>query len=132
MKLPFKLIAILVFFSLLGTFVYQAYWLTGLYSTMKHDLEQNIMEAMRTSDYNEMMLRVEGLQKDNENHGEVKVSAGYDSDTGKSFVNSTATIDRKDTIGKASKEEFFSEEEPRAALHTDCLLYTSPSPRDTR
>ena len=50
MKLPFKLIAILVFFSLLGTFVYQAYWLTGLYSTMKHDLEQNIMEAMRTSD----------------------------------------------------------------------------------
>ena len=119
MKLPFKLIAILVFFSLLGTFVYQAYWLTGLYSTMKHDLEQNIMEAMRTSDYNEMMLRVEGLQKDNENHGEVKVSAGYDSATGKSFVNSTTTIDRKDTIGKASKEEFFSEEEPRAALHTD-------------
>ena len=65
MKLPFKLIAILVVISLLGIFSYQAYWLTGLYSTMKHDLEQNIMEAMRTSDYNEMMLRVEGLQKDN-------------------------------------------------------------------
>lgn len=119
MKLPFKLIAILVFISLLGIFAYQAYWLTGLYSTMKHDLEQNIVEAMRMSDYNEMMLRVEGLQKDNENHGEVEVSAGYDSDTGKSYVRSSTTIDRTDTIAKSSKEEIISKETPQAALHTD-------------
>ena len=112
MKLPFKLIAILVFISLLGIFAYQAYWLTGLYSTMKHDLEQNIVEAMRMSDYNEMMLRVEGLQKDNENHGEVEVSAGYDSDTGKSYVRSSTTIDRIDTIAKTSKEEIISKEAP--------------------
>lgn len=119
MKLPFKLIAILVFISLLGIFAYQAYWLTGLYSTMKHDLEQNIVEAMRMSDYNEMMLRVEGLQKDNKNHGEVEVSAGYDSDTGKSYVRSSTTIDRTDTIAKSSKEEIISKEAPQAALHTD-------------
>ena len=35
MKLPFKPIAILVIISLLGIFIYQAYWITGLAGT-KH------------------------------------------------------------------------------------------------
>ena len=65
MKLPFKPIAILVIISLLGIFIYQAYWITGLYKTMKHELEQSIVEAMRMSDYNEMMLRVKAMQKEN-------------------------------------------------------------------
>lgn len=50
MKLPFKPIAILVIISLLGIFIYQAYWITGLYKTMKHELEQSIVEAMRMSE----------------------------------------------------------------------------------
>ena len=62
MKLPFKHIAILVLVSLIGIFAYQAYWLTGLYHTMKDDLEHSIVESMRMSDYNEMMLRVENLR----------------------------------------------------------------------
>ena len=62
MKLPFRPIAILVIISLLGIFIYQAYWITGLYKTMKHELEQSIVEAMRMSDYNEMMLRVKEMQ----------------------------------------------------------------------
>lgn len=77
MKLPFKPIAILVIISLLGIFIYQAYWITGLYKTMKHELEQSIVEAMRMSDYNEMMLRVKAMQKENKAHGSVEVSAGY-------------------------------------------------------
>ena len=40
MKLPFKPIAILVIISLLGIFIYQAYWITGLYKTMKHRSEE--------------------------------------------------------------------------------------------
>lgn len=35
MKIPFKAIAILIILSLIGVFAYQAYWLTGLYSSMK-------------------------------------------------------------------------------------------------
>ena len=61
MKLPFKYIAILVIVSLAGIFAYQAYWLTGLYHTMHSEMERDITEAMRMSDYNEMMLRVEKL-----------------------------------------------------------------------
>ena len=80
MKLPLKYIAILVILSLAGIFSYQAYWLGGLYRTMRNDLERNIIEAMRMSDYNEMMLRVERMRKDSTDHGEVSVSAGFEKD----------------------------------------------------
>lgn len=93
MKLPFKYIAILVIISLTGIFLYQTYWLTGLYQTMRSDMEQNIVEAMRISDYNEMMFRVNSLKKDDKDHGEVSVEAGYH-DNGHSFVRSSASITR--------------------------------------
>lgn len=102
MKLPFKPIAILVIISLLSIFIYQAYWITGLYKTMKHELEQSIVEAMRMSDYNEMMLRVKAMQKENKAHGSVEVSAGYNSDSGKSFVRSSTTVNQTDSAGSRS------------------------------
>ena len=58
MKLPLKHIIILVICSLTGIFVYQTYWLTGLYRTMKQEMNNNIKDAMRTSDFNEIVLRV--------------------------------------------------------------------------
>lgn len=77
MKLPSKYIVLLVVLSLAGIFAYQAYWLTGLYHTMRADLERNITEAMRISDYNEMLVRIELMQRRNKEHGEISVSAGY-------------------------------------------------------
>lgn len=96
MKLPFKYIAILVIASLAGIFAYQAYWLTRLYHTMHSEMERDITEAMRMSDYNEMMIRVDKMRQDDTDHGEVNVSAGYSGD-GKSFVRST-TISREDSV----------------------------------
>ena len=75
MKLPFKYIAILVIVSLAGIFAYQAYWLTGLYHTMHSEMERDITEAMRMSDYNEMMIRVDKMKQDDINHGEVSPCA---------------------------------------------------------
>lgn len=46
MKLPLKYIAILVILSLAGIFSYQAYWLGGLYRTMRNDLDAHT-EAMQ-------------------------------------------------------------------------------------
>lgn len=62
MKLPSPLIALLVIMSLIGIFIYQAYWITGLYSTMKQDMEKNIRNAIRMSDYNEVILRLNTLK----------------------------------------------------------------------
>lgn len=95
MKLPLKHIIILVICSLTGIFVYQVYWLTGLYQTMKQELENNVKDAMRTSDFNEIVLRVNDLQKDNLEHGEISISAGYGAD-GNTLVKSQ-TITYKDS-----------------------------------
>ncbi len=101
MKLPFKYIAILVIVSLAGIFAYQAYWLTGLYHTMHDQMERDITEAMRMSDYNEMMIRVEKLRNDSIKEGTVSVSAGYDND--KSYVSSSTSITT--TIPKQEPEK---------------------------
>lgn len=106
MKLPFKYIAILVVISLTGIFAYQAYWLTGLYHTMHSEMERDITEAMRMSDYNEMMIRVDKMKQDDINHGEVSVSAGYNDD-GKSFVRSSTTISREDSLENTTLHETF-------------------------
>ena len=98
MKLPLKHIIILVICSLTGIFVYQTYWLTGLYRTMKQEMNNHIKDAMRTSDFNEIVLRVNELQKDNVEHGSVTVSAGY-SDDGKALVTSQ-TISYTDSTYK--------------------------------
>ena len=42
---------------------------------MKMEMESNIRDAMRTSDFNEVVLRVNDLQKDNVEHGSITVSA---------------------------------------------------------
>lgn len=91
MKLPSKYIALLVVLSLAGIFAYQTYWLTGLYHTMRADLERNITEAMRISDYNEMLVRIQLMQRRNKEHGEISVSAGY-GDKGEKIVQSNTTF----------------------------------------
>ena len=91
MKLPSKYIALLVILSLAGIFAYQAYWLTGLYRTMRADLERNITEAMRISDYNEMLVRIQLMQVRNKEHGEITVSTGY-GDEGEKIVQTNTTF----------------------------------------
>ena len=77
MKLPLKHIVILVICSLIGIFVYQAYWLTGLYRSMKMEMESNIRDAMRTSDFNEVVLRVNDLQKEAIKYVSAKAQFNY-------------------------------------------------------
>ena len=49
MKIPFKAIAALIILSLIGVFAYQAYWLTGLYTSMKKDMDNCLIEIGRAS-----------------------------------------------------------------------------------
>lgn len=63
MKIPFKAIAALIILSLIGVFAYQAYWLTGLYASMKKDMDNCLVETLQVSDYNEMMERCDSLRE---------------------------------------------------------------------
>lgn len=121
MKLPFKYIAILVIISLTGIFFYQTYWLTGLYRTMCNDMERNIVEAMRISDYNEMMLRVESLKKDDKDHGEVSVEASYHGD-GRSFVRSSTSITLSHEQDTTKVQALKDTVTPSSALRTNGSL----------
>ena len=78
MKLPLKTITILVCTALIAIFAYQAYWLYNLYATQKQEMETAVREAMRISDYNELVTRIAKLSKDKKaKHGEVSFQTGY-------------------------------------------------------
>ena len=98
MKLPSKYIALVVVLSLAAIFAYQAYWLVNLYHTQCRATEHDITEAMRLSDYNELILRIEELKKDSVQHGEVSVSAGYNDNNPYVQSRTITTEQRGDSI----------------------------------
>ena len=65
----------MVILSLTAIFAYQAYWLVNLYQTLKADAERSIIEAMRISDYQEVMRRAEWWAVNGDKHGTLEVSA---------------------------------------------------------
>ncbi len=79
MKIPFKAIAALIILSLIGVFAYQAYWLTGLYTSMKKDMDNCMIETLQVSDYNEMMERCDSIKKNNALNDYIQSSFDIDS-----------------------------------------------------
>ena len=100
MKLPLKTITALVCTALIVIFTYQAYWLHNLYVTQKQEMETAVREAMRISDYNELVLRIARLSDDRHiRHGEVTFQTGYALDKDKRIVNQgvQTKVSRNDT-----------------------------------
>lgn len=90
--------SVLVIVSLTAIFLYQTYWLVNLYNTMYSSMKRNINEAIRMSDYEEMMYRVRVIRADeSRQHGIIAFSAGYSGDS--SVVSAATHID-----GQAPKE----------------------------
>ncbi len=100
MKLPLKTITILVCTALIAIFAYQSYWLYNLYVTQKQEMETAVREAMRISDYNELVMRIAKLAKDKKaKHGEVSFQTGYSLDKNNKLVNqgTRTKVTRNDT-----------------------------------
>lgn len=108
MKVPFRLIAILIMLSLIGVFTYQAYWLTGLYGTMKKEMSNLLMESLQICDYNEMMLRCDSIRQQHKDqlHGTIYVSSDL-----KQQVRSTFTPDNNEKAPVES-QSLLAVEEP--------------------
>lgn len=75
MKLPLRLIALAVIFSLIGVFAYQAYWLVGLYHTMSSELDKTIHSTLKNADMQEMYFRLNKIKQAGI-HGMLETSAG--------------------------------------------------------
>ena len=126
MKLPSKYIALVVGLSLAAIFAYQAYWLVSLYHTQRQAVEHDIAEALRLSDYNELVLRINRLDKDTGQHGEISVSAGYN-DTAAYVKSRTITTEQRgDSIFvQLQQREVKDSSEIRPALHTNDMDFLS-------
>ncbi len=108
MKLPFKIIALLIILSLTGVFIYQAYWLVSFYHTTSRQTDTNIENAIKNADHIELFMRADRLStKENKQrvtgvkadvHGEVSYSTSFK----KGNVNKTSHIVIKKTIRKDS------------------------------
>ncbi len=103
MKLRLSYIALLVILSMIGVFAYQAYWLVGLYKTMHSDMERSIHEAIRISNYNEMLLRMQNYaQSQPAQHGMISVSAAIGN--GGNMQMKSTTIINDTTINERVKQ----------------------------
>ena len=130
MKLPLKYIALLVILSLAGVFAYQTYWLTSLYRTQRSDMEKDIREALRTSDYNEMIVRVKNLQNDSLAQAEVTVSTGYDDERAFTKTHTIRSVKQGNTTHVSIWERSVKDTipAPQAALQADIasILFEKP------
>ena len=121
MKLPSKHIALVVVLSLAAIFAYQTYWLVNLYRTQCRAAEHDIAEAMRLSDYNEIILRVEQMRQDSlGQHGEVSVSAGYSADTPYVESRTIITEQRWDSLSTTTQVQ-----QTRDTAAIDASLHTN-------
>ena len=107
MKLPLKTITILVCTALAAIFLFQLYCLHNLYETRKQEMEESIAEALRISDYNEMVLRIAKLSQKTQTHGEVSYATGYKMDVNNQMVyaGSVTTVRQKGYDAIIMKDE---------------------------
>ncbi|WP_455674220.1 sensor histidine kinase [Phocaeicola sp.] len=125
MKIPFRAIAALIILSLIGVFAYQTFWLTGLYTTMKKEMDNCLQETLQISDYNEMMLRCDSLRKYNMEKKEFGTNYNIDSLTMKDtqsllFINEPFSI----TIDKNGSVELLTKYFQRG-IHSQLDLFTN-------
>ena len=132
MKSPFRGIAILIIASLIGVFTYQAYWLVGLYQSMKKDMDNTLLETLQLTDYNELMVRCDSLRTYSKIHGEIEVKSNLKDtvETATTFFSetqgyplvsvdepSTATVDKNGSIELLTK--YF-----QRGIHSQLDLFT--------
>ena len=95
-----KPIIILVMAVFIAIFAYQAYWLTGLYGTMKNKVRSDVREAVRLSDYEEMLHRIALIRQEKDTpHGRLDVSVNVNDNRKKTTVSGKMHTKPKAEIG---------------------------------
>lgn len=87
---PQRKLIFFAIFALVAVCVYQAYWLVDIYSDLSVKLDKDIREAMRSSDFEEIIARVEQL-KDESYGGRMDITVGPDDNKEKAVVMSEYT-----------------------------------------
>ena len=74
MNSNFKHIVVGIIIILCMVFVWQVFWLKGLYHSINADIERSVLECIEAADLGEMKVRINGLEKDSTTSGVVSIS----------------------------------------------------------
>jgi signal transduction histidine kinase len=95
-----KHLVVLVMVALVAIIGYQTYWLVGLYGTLDAKLRSDVKEAIRKSDYEEMMHRIKVLRNRKDvRHGRMAISVNLDTKKNKASVSSKVITPQKQEVG---------------------------------
>lgn len=75
-RFRFKFIALLIILSLAGLVAFQGYWLKGLYDSLYTQMENNIKEALRMADYQELFIRIQQIKEKENTVGKATRNVG--------------------------------------------------------
>lgn len=81
MKSSFKYVVILVILSLSGIFIYQLFWITGLYHSRQKQNQEEIRTAIKNADHIELFDRADFLSKVTHRQRETSVIADTEGGT---------------------------------------------------
>ncbi len=102
MKNNLKYIAISVVFVMACLFAYQCWWLIRMYRNEVAKTESAVRTALRTSDFNEMAIRLRKISEQNADlglKGDIVVGAGY-GEEGTSILHTSTTQYQMDTLSE--------------------------------
>lgn len=103
MKLPLKYIVVLVITALVCIFVYQAYWLVGLYQSQKKELDAKIISVIENAHFVEMQKRVEKRRKDESKpHGQLSGAVAFSMDEDEESSEYDNNIDQNVKVRKVN------------------------------
>jgi len=101
MNLKLRNIAFIIGMIMLGVFLYQLYWLNGLYLTTAWQFEKNVHESMDIADQNELFQRLEIIKKKGLNKPSFALGVNVEEDSTGRQVYYSQGQGEKDTLYKS-------------------------------
>ena len=104
MKLSLRTIALIVGLVIVGVFLYQLYWLNGLYQITTRQFETNVQEAMDVADQNELFQRFEEIKEKGLDKRSIALGVNVEEDSTGRQVYYSQEQGKKDTLYKSSED----------------------------
>ncbi len=105
MKFSFRKIALIISVIMLGVFIYQLYWLRGLYHTTARQFEKNVYEAMDIADQNEVFLRIDEIESSGLPKPEIAIDVRAEKDSTGQDIYYAQDKEKKDTLNRSSEAD---------------------------
>lgn len=120
MNFPLRNIIILVLLALAGIFLWQVYWLHGLYKSERTSLEKTIKDVMTYCDFAETEMRFKHIKTDGKFNGSIRVNTYKELDNlnKRGTVNSQVIKERESKQGTVADTALVKESDSKDSTLT--------------